>query len=400
MDQDKYNIAVFSFAFSPFEGGAEIAAREIIQRVNNYNFTVFTHKFSRQWLSREQKGNLEMVRFGRGGNGGQKGETGQYYGHLRDKIFYVFRAWQAAEKLHAKRRFRVIWAVMASYGGVAALFFKLSHPSIPLLLTIQEGDSERHLVFGKFGLVGFLGRQIIKRADYIQVISNYLKEFAEKRGAVAPIEVIPNGVDLDLFSVKYTDAELKAIRGNLGITDDYVIITTSRLVHKNGIDLLIRAAAECKKNFFNLKCLIIGDGPEKRVLQDLAKKLKVESSILFLGQITQKDLPLYFKISDVFVRASRSEGLGSSFLEAMAMGVPVIGTPVGGIVDFLKDGRTGFLAESENYEDLAKKIKYVLGNPALREKVVASALELAHRNYSWDNIAKLFRNIFDKLINF
>lgn len=399
MNPDKSNIAVFSFAFTPFEGGAEIAAREIIQRVNNYNFTVFTYKFDRQWLLREQKGNLEMVRIGSGRNGGQKGETGRYYGHLWDKVFYAFRAWQMAENLHAKRRFQVIWAVMASYGGMAALFFKLSHPSIPLLLTVQEGDSERHLVFGKFGLVGFLGKQIMRRADHIQVISNYLKEFAEKRGATAPIEVVPNGVDLDLFSVKYTNAELKAIRGNLGIIDEYVIITTSRLVHKNGIDLLIRAVAECRKNFFNLKCLIIGGGPERRALQNLAEKLRVEPNILFLGQIPQKDLPLYFKISDVFVRASRSEGLGSSFLEAMAVGIPVIGTPVGGIVDFLKDGKTGFLAAPEDYEDLAKKIKYVLGNPALRKKVVESALELVNRNYSWDNIAKLFRNIFDRLIN-
>lgn len=405
--EKKSEIAVFSFAFTPFEGGAEIAAREIMRRLKVFNFTVFTNKFDRQWLSREQEGNLETIRVGRGirssrasqlADTGQKSSTRQYYGRFWDKILYIFQAWREAEKLHARKRFRVIWAVMASYGGIAALFFKLNHPTIPLLLTVQEGDSERHLAFGKLGLVGILSQQIIKKADYIQVISNYLKKFVEKRGAGAAIEVIPNGVDLDLFSVRYANAELKAIRENLGISDEYVVITTSRLAHKNGLDFLIQAIAECQK-FLDVKCLIIGDGPERRVLRDLAAKLKIESGILFLGQIPQKDLPLYFRISDVFVRASRSEGLGSSFLEAMAVGVPVIGTPVGGIVDFLKDGQTGFLVKPEDPADLAAKIKYVLISPEIRKKTVENAFELVNRNYSWDTIAKSFLNIFDKLIS-
>ena len=288
---------------------------------------------------------------------------------------------------------------MASYGGVAALLFKLRHPRIPLFLTVQEGDSEKHLIFGKFGLVGLFGRQIIKNSDYIQVISNYLKEFAIKRGASCPIEVIPNGVDLELFGTKYSDSEIKAVRGNLGIKDEYVMVTTSRLVYKNGIDILIEAIARVKEKRPNIKCLIVGDGPEGNKLKAQSERLKVTNNVTFLGQIKQKDLPLYLKISDIFVRPSRSEGLGSSFLEAMAAGLPVIGTPVGGIVDFLRDGDTGFQAKAEDANDLAEKINFVIDHPEIKNRIVKNAGALIKENYSWDKIANLFKNIFDKIIN-
>ncbi|MDO8430304.1 MAG: glycosyltransferase family 4 protein [bacterium] len=387
-------IAVFSFAYHPFEGGAEIAIREVIKRLLGLNFTIFTYKFNRSWSPKERNGNVEIFRLGRGSR------SGKLYGRIWSKIFYIFKALAEAENLHQRERFDAIWAVMASYGGVAALFFKLKHPKVPLFLTIQEGDSERHMVLGKFGLVGFLGKRIIKNADYIQVISNYLKEFVKKRGAESPIEVIPNGVDLELFSTKYSNAELKAIRENLGLKDEYVVITTSRLVYKNAVDVLIEAIAICKSKMLNIKCLVIGGGPEKDKLKSQCKKLKVDNDVIFLGQIPQRDLPLYLKVSDLFARPSRSEGLGSSFLEAMAAGIPVIGTPVGGIVDFLKDGETGFYVKVNDPKDLADKISKALRDPELRKKVIHNSQVLIRENYSWDKIAILFKNIFDRLINF
>jgi glycosyltransferase involved in cell wall biosynthesis len=393
MFQQNPQIAVFSLAFAPFEGGAEIAAREVIKRLKGLNFTIFTYKFDRKWLPEERVDNAEIIRVGKGKTSPKR------YGRLWEKIRYVFLAWQAAEDLHRQKRFEAVWAIMASYGGIAALLFKLNHPRVPLLLTIQEGDSEKHLTLGKFGLVGLLGKRIIRQADYIQVISFYLKNFSERRGARSPIEVIPNGVDLELFGAKYTNSEIKAIRGNLGIKDEYVIVTTSRLVEKNGIDTLIKAVAKFKEKRPNIKCLILGDGPERQNYESLVKSSKLENNVIFLGQVGQKDLPLYLKISDVFVRPSRSEGLGSSFLEAMAAEIPVIGTPVGGIVDFLHEGQTGFLVEVDNSDELAEKVDYVLKNPEVRKRVVYNAKSLVEENYSWEKVAKLFKNIFDKLIN-
>ncbi|TSC96879.1 MAG: hypothetical protein Athens071426_437 [Parcubacteria group bacterium Athens0714_26] len=392
MLQEKPQIAFFSLAYYPFEGGAEVAAREIIKRLKDFSFTIFTYKFDKGWLIKENKENAEIIRVGYGGSGHKK------YGRIFDKIIYVFKAWRAAEELHKKNHFKVIWAMMASYGGIAALFFKLSHPNIPMLLTIQEGDCERHLIFGKFGLVGFFGKKIIQKADYIQVISNYLKDFIIKRGANCPIEVIPNGVDLDFFSTTYDDGEMELARKGLGIKDEYVVVTTSRLVYKNGVDVLVEAIGKLKDKT-PIKCLIIGGGPEQNKLKKRVEDLKIEDKVIFLGQIAQKDIPLYLKISDIFVRVSRSEGLGNSFLEAMAAGIPVIGTRAGGIVDFLVDGVTGFFVEIDDAENLAQKIKYILNNSELRKKVVENSLYMVQKNYSWDMLSGYFKAIFDKLIN-
>lgn len=387
------NIAVFSLAYAPFEGGAEIAAREVMKGLMGLNFTIFTFKFDSGWPARETAGNVDIIRLGRGRSGGR------YYGRIWDKIGYIFSAWQRAEELHRQKRFEVIWAVMASYGGVAALFFKMRHPRIPFLLTIQEGDSEQYLASGRFGLVGLLGKWIVRKADYIQVISHYLKEVVQKKGAVSPIEVVPNGVDFELFNTVYKDSEIKSIREHLGIKDEYVVITTSRLVYKNGVDILIEAIAKLKEKRINAKCLIIGGGPDLQKLKIQARKLKIDGQIIFLGQMPQRDLPIYFMVSDVFVRASRSEGLGNSFLEAMAAGLPVIGTPVGGIIDFLKDGQTGFFAAVGDAEALAEKIKYVLDNPNHAKATAKNARLMVKQSYSWEIIVKVFRNIFNKLIN-
>ncbi|MBU4348181.1 glycosyltransferase family 4 protein, partial [Patescibacteria group bacterium] len=355
------NIALFTFAYNPFEGGAEVAAREIVNRLKQRDFTIFTYKFNRKWLSSEKGVNYELVRLGKGVSV-KEGDNGtqKYYGRIWSKIYYIYKAWQEAEKRHQQKRFNVIWALMASYGGVAALLFKLNHPKIPLLLTLQEGDSEKYLIFGKLGLVGWFGKKIIKKADMIQCISHYLADFAKKRGAKCPIEVVPNGVDIEIFQNKYSNLEIKAIRDNLELKDDYIVLTTSRLVYKNGMDILIEAIAKLKEKKSNIKLLIIGDGPELKNLRQTTNNLQLKNNVSFLGHIPQKDLPLYFRVADVFARPSRSEGLGNSFLEAMAAGIPTIGTSVGGIVDFLIDNKTGFISKVEAPNDLAEKIDYVL----------------------------------------
>ena len=136
----------------------------------------------------------------------------------------------------------------------------------------------------------------------------------------------------------------------------------------------------------------------KEKLSALAKELEVEDRIIFLGTVTQEDLPRYFAISNVFVRPSRSEGLGSAFLEAMAGGLPVIATPVGGIIDFLKDKETGLFCEVDNPQSLANKIKLLLENRSLYNKLIGNAYKLIKDRYSWQKIADDYRIIFNKLV--
>ena len=391
IDTGTTHIGIFSLAYIPFVGGAELAVKEITDRLLQHRFTCFTHRFNREWPRQEKIGNVEVVRVGQSAKC-QVPSAKNYYGHFWQKALYVFRAWRAAEKLHKQQPFDAIWAMMAAYGGLAALLFKLRHPRVPMLLTLQEGDSEGHIL-RRVGIFYPLWRLIFKKADYIQTISNYLADFARRHGARCPIEVVPNGVDIKSYenTKKYESTKKEKI-----------IITTSRLVHKNGIDTLIRAAAELKALTSNSKFTIqiLGGGPEEENLKKLAIDLKIQDQVEFLGHVDPERIPDYLAKADIFVRPSRSEGLGSSFLEAMAAGLPIIGTPVGGIPDFLKEGETGFFCRVDDPVDLAEKIKLLLTDADLRQKISQAGRALVVKNYSWDIIAGKMNKIFTRLCAF
>ena len=236
---------------------------------------------------------------------------------------------------------------------------------------------------------------IFKKANYIQAISTYLAGFAKRNGAKCPVEIVPNGVTLDKF--KGQNSKVKNTSQN-----SKVIITTSRLVYKNGIDILIRAVGELKSKLqtTNHKLLILGSGPEEINLKKMAQNLGLSNQVVFLGHINPDEIPNYLIKADIFVRPSRSEGLGNSFLEAMAAGLPIIGTPVGGIPDFLKNGETGLFCNVEDPNDLAEKISYLFTEAILYKNISENGKRLVRARYSWDSIALRMNHVFTKLCAF
>lgn len=382
--EDTSNIAVFSLAYFPFEGGAEIALREFIKRMP-FGFKIFTNKFDLTWNHEEENSGASVFRVG-------SGRAGNYYGRNFEKILYVFRAWRKAEKEHRKRPFDAIWGMMASYGGFAALLFKLRHPKIPFILTLQEGDSEAHIL-RRVGVFYPLWKMIFKKADKIQVISSYLGEFAKKHGAKSEIKIIPNGVDFEVFKKDF-DAPKQLFNVKR-------VITTSRLVHKNGIDILIRAFAKLKELEKNSKMKyvleIAGSGPEEGNLKQLAKDLGVADLIIFKGYMEYSKIPDFLRDAYVFVRPSRSEGLGSSFLEAMALGLPIIAPRVGGIADFLRDGENGLEMIPENENDLANKLSLILRDINLREDLSRKAFKYVWGKYDWNNLRAEMKDFISSL---
>ncbi len=381
MDHKVARIAVFSLAYHPFEGGAEIAAREIMTRNPSYDFCLFTHRFESSWATEETTAGIQITRLGRG----QSHKS--YYGRTLEKWGYIFRAWRKAEREHRRSPFSLVWAIMASYGGAAAWLFKIRHPSIPFLLTLQEGDAESHIL-RRVGIWHPIWRYIFKTANQIQAISKFLADFARREGATCPIEIIPNGVAPE-------EIKINPIQGK----KEKIIITTSRLVHKNGIDIALRALGFLERRGITKWIFwILGQGPEENVLMKLAQSEGVGDKAIFMGTVPRETIPGYLSKADIFIRPSRSEGLGNSFLEAMASGVPIIGTPVGGIVDFLKDGITGLCAQTENPESVAEKIQLLLGDQALRKRLAENAAKLVAEKYTWDIIAASMNELFKKCL--
>lgn len=375
-------ILIFSTAYFPLVGGAEIAFKEITDRIKDHQFDLITSRFSKKNSKKEKIGNITAYRVG--------------FGMKFDKYLLPILGHFKAKKLFKKNKYSLIWCINASQAGLAALFLKLKNPKTPFLLTLQEGSSKQR-IFRRRWMVWPLFKMIFKKADYIQAISKHLANYGKEMGAKCPIEVAPNGVDVKIFGKALTmsSEDRQALKEELSIKkDERVIITVSRLVSKNAVDDLIKSLQYLN---FSMKLLILGVGPEEAKLKNLVKKLNLEKKVLFLGLIPPAEVPKYLAISNVFVRPSISEGFGNVFVEAMAAEVPVIGTPVGGILDFLEDGETGLFCEPNNSKSIVQAIREIFGNKELTQRLIDNGQKLVEEKYSWNIIAKQMNKIFNKL---
>lgn len=293
---------------------------------------------------------------------------------------------------------------MANYSGFGALFFKLLKPKIPFLLTLQEGDpidyiKNKSLRVGpghfKIPVRFFMYpvfKMIFKKADAIQAISNYLADFGKSMGFRGEPVVVPNGVDINKFNQELKEEEKMETRQYLGLEEkDIALITTSRLVIKNGVGDVIKALPELPEN---VKFVIFGEGYLKESLELLAKSLEVSERVIFKGFVSHNEMPKYLKACDIFIRPSLSEGFGNSFIEAMAAGLPVIATPVGGIVDFLRDGKTGYFCKPQDPESIAATVKRVVSDPG-KNRITENAYKMVSERYDWQTISLQIKAVFE-----
>lgn len=397
-------ILIFALAYYPDAvGGAEVALKEITDRIPGEEivFDMVTIRFNSLLPAFERIGNVNIHRIGFTKAGPTISDLGKFPLVINKYLFPVM-GFLKARSLHLKNPYDGAWAMMANHAGFAALFFKMWFPNVRFLLTLQEGDPIEYIK-RRVRFVAPLFRRIFERANFVQTISNYLANFARSQGYNGDLEVVPNAVNIGHFSKEYSTEELFILKRKLGKKEgDIFLITTSRMVRKNAIDVIIRSLTLLDAN---VKFLILGIGPDEEMLRELARSLGVADRIQFLGQILHTEMPKYLKVSDIFIRPSRSEGLGNSFLEAMAAGLPVIATPVGGIPDFLFDPDanpeqepTGLFASVDDPASIARQVNRLLNDNALRMKLFTNGRTLVIEKYDWDLVARTMRErVFEKL---
>ncbi len=381
------NVLIFSVDYFPYVGGAEIAVRETCKRIPDCAFTLITCRNSRILPRHEIIDGVSVFRVGIG------------FRHI-DKYIMPFTAFVTAIQLNRKRRFSMAWAIMANTGAIAAFVFTRLYPNVRYLLTLQEGDSDSYYR-NRTWFWAPLYRALHARADHMHVISNHLAARARRFGYRGSVSVIPNGIDPALFNIDPLSPELIAcIRKDMGILQgEQIIITTSRLEEKNGIDIFLRAIAIVTRDItLPIKAVVAGSGSEEKRLKQIAVDLGVADSVIFLGYSVHEKMLRLLKASSVFVRPSRSEGLGNSFLEAMACGIPIIGTPVGGIPDFLIDGKTGLFSNPEDPASLADAIRRILSDGQLRNVLVTGGIAAVEKTYLWDSIASKISSMLNQTL--
>lgn len=197
----------------------------------------------------------------------------------------------------------------------------------------------------------------------------------------AVMQFIPNGVDASKFS--FNTAKRVEIRKTLGIAlDETVAIVTRRLVDKNGVIFLARATEFLKNN--KLRFILIGDGPERKTVEEEFAKHCGKRAI-FLGNKTHDDIVDYYSAADFSILPSLMEATSISGLEAMAAGLPLVGTEVGGIPELIHNGINGYLCKPSEPLDLAEKIDLLLTKDI--KTLGNNSRKMVEENFDWKQIA-------------
>ena len=235
------------------------------------------------------------------------------------------------------------------------------------------------------------------RCNLILSPSIALADELKFQGLKKPIKTFSNPVDTELFqpvSNRFKKEELKKSFGIKGAS----LVYMGRVSYEKNIGQAIKAVALAIKKIPNLQLVIVGDGPERKKLEKLAKDLGVEKNVLFLGIKHGRELAETLQANDIFLTASKTENMPVSVLEAMATGLPVIGVDALGIPEIVLDKINGFIVSPDKIEAMAGKILQLVEDAKLRERFSKKSRELS-LDYSQEKIAQKLEDEYNKLIS-
>ncbi len=295
-------------------------------------------------------------------------------------------------ELCKKNKYDLILAWFAIPSGLTSMLLsKLFR--VPHILTIIGGDiydpSKKWSPHNHFFLRKIV-ELIMDNSNMITSISTDTKNRA--------LQYYRTGTTIKPISLGFVKPEFKKnTREELGLlNEDIILISVGRLIKRKGYEYAIKALS--KLPFQNLKYLIIGDGPEEKNLQDLAKRLGIEDKIKFLGFVSEEKKFQYLSISNIYVLSSLHEGFGICLMEAMYCSMPIVATNNGGQNDFLVEGKNALMVQIEDGDALAEQIENLIKDRKLRLQIGENNKEDVKKFYI-ENIGKEYERIFKKVID-
>jgi glycosyltransferase involved in cell wall biosynthesis len=220
---------------------------------------------------------------------------------------------------------------------------------------------------------------VIKNANAVVVLTKDMKKEVSKIHS-REIFVIPNGISINNYGENQSDDIYHS-------NNEKIILYVGTLRSIKGINYLIEAMKIISQNCLNTKLLLVGDGEERKSLENLVDELDLNQHITFVGRVSNEDVPKYMAASDVFVLPSLSEGFPNVILEAMASGLPIVTTKIRGLPEIVKDGINGFLVEPENPGEIAENVIYLLKNTEIAHTISENNKKDVEQ-YAWENVVK------------
>jgi glycosyltransferase involved in cell wall biosynthesis len=218
-----------------------------------------------------------------------------------------------------------------------------------------------------------------------------------KRTYQRDITVVPNGIDIEQFSEAATLR--KSARNKLGIQDtDMVLVFVGRLLTSKGLVYLLKSMPIVLQHANNIKLVMVGDGADRSLLEQMALELGLQNNIIFTGMVPNEAVPGYLAAADIFVFPSLSEGFGIVVVEAMASGLPLVSTNVHGLPEIIENGQNGLLVEPRSPEQIAEKVLLLVESDDLR-KTMAENNKAGARRYSWENVVGMVEEVLKSAVN-
>lgn len=287
-----------------------------------------------------------------------------------------------------RMRIRESYDLIHAHHPIAGLAMKTLFPDTPVIITIHSsyerelvlngridsgGPEERFLTSLYGELEAKLDRILTVSQSFKQYLSGYLRDPDR-------VIVIPNGYDEKRFRPMKHDNPVPQL------------ITVCRLVPAKGLDVLLKACAELKDRGHSFVLHIIGDGPIRQDLEQMAMDLNIYEDTIFYGYMLHPEQ--FMPFFDIFVLPSRAEAFGSVFAEAALCWLTPVGTNVGGIAEQIEDGKNGLLVPVDDVPALADALEKLIEDPALRRKLAKAANEKAKKNYGLSRVIVQLKELY------
>jgi phosphatidylinositol alpha-1,6-mannosyltransferase len=247
-----------------------------------------------------------------------------------------------------------------------------------------------------------LMRRIGRGVDSLTYLGEYTHQMIsralDQRAKLAMVKIAP-GIDTQHFSPRNSDD----LRRSLNLVGKKVIVCVARLVHRKGQDRLIEAMPAILTSIPNAHLLIVGEGPYRQHLVKRVDQLEIKEDVTFVGRIGYEQLPEYICVGDLFAMPSRSrfwglevEGLGISYLEASACGLPVIAGASGGAPDAVDEGKSGVVVSGVDNDAIAKAVIQFLNDPETSKTIGHYGRNWVVEKWRWEIWSEAFEQLLKK----
>ncbi|TCV79098.1 glycosyltransferase [Sulfurirhabdus autotrophica] len=318
--------------------------------------------------------------------GGILAKLKQHSAHYLLVPFFLFAQLRSLLRILRREKIDVIhahWLIPQGLIAIAALFLK--RVQFPALLCTSHGSD----LFGLRGMFfSSLKRIVVRYADAVTVVSHQMKSRTIELGINEDkVSVIPMGIDMtNLFVPSHEEVR------------DLELLFVGRLVVSKAVDVLIMALPAILIEYPHVSLTIVGDGPEKASLKELAIKLGISNQVNFLGAVANPELPVLYRRAAIFVSPSLEEGFGLTIVEALACGCAVIATNLPATREILADGETGLLVPLGDSAAIAHRALLLLADTTLRHSLSRAGRQFAIGKFDWEVVAGRYGCLLDKLV--